>query len=112
MTAHPLSAVCEHLDWFVVGVSMSLPVDPHESRKRTEASLEATSASVQRKSSEGFKGTCFDDLVLKLIPDGDQVSVPPGKEEKHDECKDVYDDGIGALAVERQIEASSTVKGS
>jgi hypothetical protein len=112
MTAHPLSAVCEHLDWFVVGVSMSLPVDPHESRKRAEASLEASSASVVRKSSEGLKGTRFDDLVLKFIPDGDQVPVPPRKEEKHDECKDVYDDGVGALAVERQIEASSTVKGS
>lgn len=112
MIAHSFSMVCEHLDRFVVGVSMVLPVDPHESWKRTEASLEASSASVERKSSQGFKGTRFDDFVLKFIPDGDQVPVPPRKEEEHDEYKDVYDDGVSTLAVERQIKASSTVKGS
>ncbi|GAQ12214.1 hypothetical protein ALT_9535 [Aspergillus lentulus] len=99
MIAHSFSMVCEHLDRFVVGVSMVLPVDPHESWKRTEASLEASSASVERKSSQGFKGTRFDDFVLKFIPDGDQVPVPPRKEEEHDEYKDVYDDGLDAMHI-------------
>lgn len=114
MTACPFSVVCEHLDWFIVGVSVSMipPVDPHESWKRTEAGLEASCALVEGKTSEGFKSARSNDLVLKYISDGDQVSVPPSKEEKHDECKDVYGDGVSALVVERQIEASSTVKGS
>jgi hypothetical protein len=89
---------------------MILPVDPHESWNRTKASLEMSSASVERKSSDGLKRTRRDDLVLKFIFDGHQVPVPPCKEEKHDECKNMHNDGVSARSVERQIEASSTVK--